>query len=127
MVTKQVHKRQLLFSENEVVRQVVLYTMAYCAKHYNIALHSIMVEGNHYHRADTDADAKRPLFNQTCHALIAKQLNVYYKERDALFSNQQTSVVESANGNDTLKRIAYSMGNPVKDGIDRESKSYKGR
>ena len=62
MVTKRVHKRQMLLIEDEYVTQVIEYTLAYCMQNYKVDLHAIIVEGNHIHRVDTDVDGVRPDF-----------------------------------------------------------------
>ena len=126
MVTRRVHKRQMLLIEDEYVTQVIEYTLAYCLYKYKVELHAIVVEGNHIHRVDTDADGIRPKFIQDFHSFVGRQLNQYYKEGDAFFSNKQTSIVDNATANDALQRIVYTMGNPVADGIEREGKNHKG-
>jgi len=126
MVTKRVHKRQLLLIEDDYVKQVIEYTLAYCMQKYRIDLHAIIVEGNHMHRVDTDADGLRPKFLQDFHSFVARQLNRYYKEADAFFSNKQTNIVDNVAEHDILHRIVYTMGNPVADGIEREGKNHKG-
>ena len=126
MSTRRVHKRQLLLIEDAHVTQIIEYTLAYCLQKYNIELHSMVVEGNHFHRVDTDPDAVRPKFLQDFHSLIARQINRYRGEGDALLSNKQTSIVDNETSEDILRRIVYSMGNPVADGIEREGKNHKG-
>ena len=126
MVTKRVHKRQMLLIGDDHVNQVVLYTLAYSMQDRGMALHSMVTEGNHIHRTDTDAKAVRPAVNQKFHSLVAKQLNRHYGESDAFFSNKQTNIVHNENENDVLDRIVYTMGNPVADGIEREGKNHKG-
>ncbi len=126
MVTKRVHKRQLLLIDDEYVNQVIEYTLAYCMQDIDMPLHAIVTEGNHLHRTDTDPNANRPAFIQKFHSLVAKQLNRYYGEADAFFSNKQTNIVHNENEDDVLNRIVYTMGNPVADGIEREGKNHKG-
>jgi len=126
MVTRRVHKRQLLLIEDEEVRQIIEYTLGYCLSKHNIKLHAIVVEGNHIHRVDTDVDGLRPDFIRDFHSLLARQLNCYHKEADAFFSNKPTSIVDNAKAEDVLRRIVYTMGNPVADGIEREGKNHKG-
>jgi len=126
MVTRRVHKRQMLLVEDDYVRQVIEYTLGYCLQKYNVELHAIVVEGNHIHRVDTDIDGLRPKFIQDFHSLLARQLNRHYNEGDAFFSNKQTSIVDNATAHDVMQRIVYTMGNPVADGIEREGKNHKG-
>ena len=126
MVTKRVHKRQMLLIEDEYVKQVIEYTLAYCLQKYELELHAIITEGNHLHRVDTDVERKRPQFIQDFHSFVARQLNRYYGEGDAFFSNKQTNIVDNAAADDILQRIVYTMGNPVADGIEREGKNHKG-
>jgi hypothetical protein len=126
MVTKRVHKRQMLLIEDDYVRQVIEYTLAYCLQKYQLDLHAIIVEGNHMHRVDTDADGVRPKFLQDFHSFVARQLNRYYNEGDAFFSSKQTNIVHNEAAHDVLQRIVYTMGNPVADGIEREGKNHKG-
>ena len=126
MVTRRVHKRQMLLLDDDYVRQVIEYTLAYCLQDHEIELHAIVTEGNHLHRVDTDGDGLRPEFLRDFHSLVARQLNRYYGEGDAFFSNKQTNIVDNATPNDVLRRIVYTMGNPVADGIEREGKNHKG-
>ncbi len=126
MVTRRVHKRQMLLIEDDHVRQIIEYTLGYCLQKYNVKLHALTVEGNHIHRVDTDIDGIRPKFIQDFHSFLARQLNSHYDEGDAFFSNKQTNIVDNATANDALERIVYAMGNPVSDGIEREGKNHKG-
>ena len=126
MVTKRVHKRQMLLIEDEYVTQVIEYTLAYCMLNYKVDLHAIIVEGNHIHRVDTDVDGVRPDFLRDFHSLVGRQLNRYYREGDSFFSSKQTNIVDNADEHDVLQRIVYTMGNPVADGIEREGKNHKG-
>lgn len=126
MVTRRVHKRQMLLVEDEDVTQIIEYTLAYCLHKYNIDLHAIVIEANHIHRVDTDVDGVRPKFIGTFHSLVARQLNRHYDEGDSLFSGKQTSIVHNEEAGDILNRIVYTMGNPVADGIEREGKNHKG-
>lgn len=126
MVTKRVHKRQMLLIEDDYVTQVIEYTLAYCMQNRNLEVHAMLVEGNHMHRVDTDIDGERPDFIQHFHSLVARQLNRHYKEGDSFFSGKQTNIVDNAAEHDVLQRIAYTMGNPVADGIEREGKDHKG-
>jgi len=126
MVTRRVHKRQLLLIENEKVRQIIEYTLGYCLMKHNVKLHAIVVEGNHIHRVDTDIDGLRPEFIRDFHSFLARQLNQYHEEADAFFSNKPTNIVDNADNEDVLNRIVYTMGNPVADGIEREGKNHKG-
>ena len=126
MVTKRVHKRQMLLIEDEYVTQVLEYTLAYCMYKYDQPLHAFVVEGNHYHRVDGDPEGLRPQFIQELHSLLARQLNRYYGEGDAFFSSKQTNIVDNQTPADVLERIVYAMGNPVADGIEREGRNHKG-
>ena len=126
MVTKRVHKRQLLLIEDDYVRQVLEYTLAHYVNEHKLDLHAIIVEGNHVHRVDTDPKGNRPDFLRDFHSFVARQLNRYYKEGDAFFSGKQTNIVDNESANDILQRIVYTMGNPVADGIEREGKNHKG-
>jgi putative transposase len=126
MVTKRVHKRQMLLIEDDYVTQVLEYTLAYCMSKYDQPLHAFVVEGNHYHRVDGDPEGLRPQFIQELHSLIARQLNRYYGEGDAFFSSKQTNIVDNETPADVLERIVYAMGNPVADGIEREGRNHKG-
>ncbi len=126
MVTRRVHKRQMLLIEDDYVRQVIEYTLGYCMQKYNVKLHAIIVEGNHIHRVETDIDGIRPNFIRDFHSFLGRQLNRYYKEGDAFFSNKPTNIVDNATPGDALERIVYAMANPVADGIEREGKNHKG-
>ncbi|MBL4635173.1 MAG: hypothetical protein JKY56_15005, partial [Kofleriaceae bacterium] len=119
MVTRRVHKRQMLLVEDEDVTQIIEYTLGYCLLKYNIDLHAIVIEANHIHRVDTDADGIRPKFIGAFHSLVARQLNRHYDESDSFFSGKQTSIVHNEEAGDILNRIVYTMGNPVADGIER--------
>ncbi len=127
MVTKRVHKRQMLLVEDAMVTQIVEYTLAYCVNKFDgIEVHALILEGNHIHRIDTAEHPNRPDFNRDFHSLLTRQLNTYYGEADALWSSKQTNVVINETPEDVVERIVYAMGNPVADGIVRHGKDYAG-
>jgi len=116
----------MLLVEDEDVTQIIEYTLGYCLLKYNIDLHAIVIEANHIHRVDTDADGIRPEFIRDFHSFLGRQLNRHYDEGDSFFSGKQTSIVHNEGAADILNRIVYTMGNPVADGIEREGKNHKG-
>ena len=126
MVTRRVHKRQMLLVGDEEVHQLLKFTLAYCAGKYRIALHCLLTEANHYHKVATDPNARLPDFYRDFHSQVARQLNQLYGEHDAFWSNKQTNVVGNESADDILERIQYAMGNPVADGIERQGKNHKG-
>ena len=116
----------MLLIENKEITQILEYTLGYCLAKHDIKLHAIVVEGNHFHRVDTDAEGIRSDFIRDLHSFLGRQLNRYYKQSHSFFSSAPTSIVHNEDPNDFLHRIVYAMGNPVNDGIEREGKNHKG-
>ena len=126
MVTRRVHKRQLLLLGDPMVDRGVKYTLAYCLQKYDIKLHALITEGNHIHQVDTDDHANLPDFFRDFHSFIARQLNIHYREHDAFWARSQTNVVANETANDVIERIKYAMGNPVADGSERYGDNHNG-
>lgn len=126
LYTRRCHRREFRLTPCEAVTQCMGYLAAVLSQDHGVELSAIIVEPSHHHTIGRDNKALSPKFTQDFHSFATRALNTYFNERDSMWNCSQTSQVSLADGNDILDKIAYSMGNPVKDGLVERGADYPG-
>jgi putative transposase len=119
-------RREFRLRPDRLVVQIYLYTLAYAANKHNIVLHDFVALCNHDHLIFTDPRAERPAFLQLFHSLAARAINAAFGEWDALWSAQPYSAPHLLEPDDVLRKVVYTLVNPVAAGLVRYCKDWAG-
>ena len=119
-------RREFRLRPDRLVVQIFLYTLAHAANKYGILLHDFVALSNHDHLVLTDPHTKRPAFLQLFHSLIARAVNAAFGEWDALWSAQPYSAPRLLEPEDVLRKLVYTLANPVAAGLVRYCKDWEG-
>src|SRR6185436_19184948 len=65
-------------------------------------------------------------FLETFHKLFAKHQNALRGRWENFWASEQTSVVELVNPEDVLRKMVYTLANPVKDHLVEHAKEWPG-
>jgi putative transposase len=125
-VTRRVAHRVFRLRPSRRVNQIVRYVVAVVAARTNIRIHAIVVMSNHWHVCLSDPDGRICEFTRDCHAFIARAVNAGYGDFENLWSTAQTSHVECVEPDDLIRKIAYTMANPVEAGLVRYGRHWPG-
>ncbi|MBW2733154.1 MAG: hypothetical protein JRH20_12245 [Deltaproteobacteria bacterium] len=98
-------------------KQIYEYVLALAAQEYRVDLHGYMVESNHDHVVSTDTEGNHPAFRQKKNSLIARAMNVHLNRRGAFWAPTDREVVELVDEGAQAEAYAYTLANPVKDGL----------
>ena len=119
-------RREFRLRPDRLVVQIFLYTLAHAANKYGILLHDFVALSNHDHLVLTDPHTKRPAFLQLFHSLVARAVNAAFGEWDALWSAQPYSAPRLLEPDDILRKLVYTLANPVAAGLVRYCKDWSG-
>ena len=125
-ITRRVRGREFRLLPNKKTNRVIGYIVAVMSKKYNISIHAICVLSDHWHLVVHDWFDNIVDFTRDCHSFIARAINNTYGDTESLWSSNQTSRPRPLTPADTLDRIGYTMGNPVKHGLVKYGRSWPG-
>ncbi|MBL4637051.1 MAG: hypothetical protein JKY56_24570 [Kofleriaceae bacterium] len=108
------------------MNQIIRYVLGVMSNRHQIDLHAVIAMSNHWHVVVSDEHANIVEFQRDCHSSISRALNASFGEFEAVWSSSPPSRVECEEPHDLLRRIAYTMANPVKDGLVRHGHSWPG-
>ena len=69
MVTRRTLRRHHLFRPDPAIRQLYLYTLAVCARKYDVLVHAVTLMSTHEHLVVTDTQGQLPDFLRRLHRL----------------------------------------------------------
>ena len=116
-VTRTTTQREFLLKPSEFVNQVFLYCLAVAAERTGVIVHAVCVMSNHYHAVLTDPLGKLPEFYGWLHEFVGKCLNIHYDREGNFWSTDETSVVRLVDHDAVLRKLAYTITNPVTAGL----------
>ena len=126
LVTRRITQRQFLLTPSPEVVQVYLYCLGYALLKHAIDLHAYCVMSNHVHLDLTDRGACLPAFKRDLNSLSARALNRLHGRRENLWSSDKPSYVDLAGPEDILRKIVYTITNPVAAGLVESSTQWSG-
>ena len=125
-ITRRVRGREFRLRPSKKTNQLIGYIVAVISKKYSISIHAICVLSDHWHLVIHDWFGHVVDFTRECHSLIARVINETYGDTESLWSSNRTDRPRLLTPADTLDRIAYTMGNPVKHGLVKNGRSWPG-
>ncbi len=117
METRRCSERRFFLRPSKRTNHIVLYCLAFAAEKYEVELHGYCAESNHIHEVDTDTQGNGPEFRQLKNSLIARAMNVELDRREAFWSPTDKEVTVLADTGAQIEAYAYTLANPVKDGL----------
>jgi putative transposase len=126
MVTRRCAQRQFLLAPSDHATQVFLYCLAVAAERTGLLVHAVIQMSNHYHMVATDVFGRIPEFLTWFHEFVAKALNAHYGRWENFWSSEQTSLVQLADDEAVLDKIAYILTNPVQAGLVADGEQWPG-
>jgi putative transposase len=126
LIQRRCTQRQFLLKPGEKTNQIVQYCFAVAAEKYEVLLHSLDVLSNHYHAEVTDTLGNLPDFLAYVNRLIAACLNASLRRWENFWATEQPCVVKLVSDEDKLRKMVYSMANPVSSYLVSHSHMWPG-
>lgn len=127
LVTRRCSERRLFLRPSERTNAIFLYVLAVAAQKYGIDVHAFCVLSNHYHLVITDPRARLPAFVQYLDSLVARAINASLGRWEGLWSSEASySAVSNAAPEDVVRKVAYTLANPVAAGLVRTGAEWPG-
>ena len=127
LVTRRCTQRQFLLTPT--TRRHVdafLYCLAYAANRTGVLIHAVIVMGNHYHLVVTDVHGVLPVFAECLNKLVAKCLNAMRGRWENFWASEPVSYVRLLDDEAVIDKIAYTLCNPVQEGLVERGDQWPG-
>lgn len=127
LVTRRCTQRQFLLTPtNRRFVDGFHYCLAYAASRTRVVLHAVIVMGNHYHLVVSDPDGVLPAFVECLNKLVAKLLNAMRGRWENFWATEQASYVRLVGVSAVIDKIAYTLCNPVQEGLVQRGTDWPG-
>ena len=103
-----------------------LYCLAYAAHRTGVLVHAVVVMGNHYHLVVTDPHGVLPVFAECLNKLVAKCMNAMRGRWENFWSSEPVSYVRLLDDEAIIDKIAYTLCNPVQEGLVKRGDQWPG-
>ena len=131
-VTRTTIGRMFLLAPSPVVNRVIRFCLFRAAAIYEVQVHWVVVESNHFHAGVTDIRGNISRFMAWFDGMVAKNLVAHYEQTrpneylDAIWSKDHFNAVVLPNAEAVMKAMAYDLTNPVKDGLVHDYRQWPG-
>lgn len=119
-------ERRFFLRPSKAAKQIYTYCLAVAAERFGIEVHGYCVESNHEHLITTDTRGNHPAFRQLKNSLIGRAMNVHLGRREAFWAPTDRDVTELVDEGAQVNAYAYTLANPVKDGLVKYGDQWPG-
>jgi REP-associated tyrosine transposase len=115
LVTRRCTQRQFLLRPDDATNNAFIYCLGEAAQRFEIDIMATCAMSNHHHTVIFDRHGRYPQFLEHFHKIFARSQNALRGRWENFWSNQQVSVVHLVDRGDILRKLVYTITNPVKD------------
>lgn len=126
LITRRTTQRQFFLRPSPTVNKVLLYCIAVAARRYGLRIHTVTAMTNHYHMVVTDPRGRLPDFERWLNSMVARALNSHYGRWENFWAPEQPSNVQLIDAADVLRKVVYTLSNPVAAGLVSHGDSWPG-
>src|SRR6266536_2268807 len=126
MITRRCSERRFFLRPDPETNNAFIYCLALAAEKYGVKVIFAATMSNHHHTGVVDVEGKLPDFLAHFHKLVAKHQNALRGRWEAMWANEQTSVVELVEPEDVLDKMVYALVNPVADHLVERVQDWPG-
>lgn len=113
-VTRRCTQRKFLLKPSQAANRAFEYCLAWAAQKTGVQVLFSVVLSNHYHLGLYDPKGRVSEFMCELNRLVAKHHNTMFRRRENLFSTDKYSKVLLESAIDVVRRLIYTLDNPVK-------------
>src|SRR6188474_1727585 len=126
LITRRCSERRFFLRPDHETNNAFIYCLAVAAQKYRIKVLFTTVMSNHHHTGVIDVDGTLPDFLAHFHKLVAKHQNALRGRWEAMWTAEQTSVVELVRPEDVFEKMIYALVNPVADHLVEQVHHWPG-
>lgn len=126
LITRRCTQRLLLMRPDAETNNAFIYCLAVAAQRHQIDILFTVAMSNHHHTGIYDRHGNYPAFLEYFHKLFAKCQNTLRGRWENFWASEQTSVVRLLNREDILRKLIYSVCNPVEAGLTAHALEWPG-
>jgi REP element-mobilizing transposase RayT len=127
LVTRRCTQRQFLLTPTTRRHvEAFVFCLAYAVKRTGVQIHAVVVMGNHYHIVLTDPLGVLPVFAECLNKLVAKCMNAMRGRWENFWSSEPVSYVRLLDDEAIVDKIAYTLCNPVQEGLVKRGEQWPG-
>jgi REP element-mobilizing transposase RayT len=126
LITRRCLHRQFLLRPSRLTNAIFLYVLALAARRYGVRVHAFCVLSNHFHLVVTDSRAELPAFEQYLDGVVARAVNASLGRWESFWAPGSYSAVALEGPSDVVRKVAYTLANPVAAGLVRTGREWPG-
>jgi len=126
IVTRRTTQRQFLLKPTALTMQIFKYCVGLAALLTGVRVHAICVLSNHWHAVVTDVEGHIPAFARFVHKYVAKAVNASLGRFENLWSSERVSYVRLEDADAVMRKMAYTVLNPVSARLVRTRSKWPG-
>ena len=126
LITRRCTQRMLLMRPDAETNEAFIYCLAVAAERFAVDVLFTVAMSNHHHTGIHDRHGNYPAFLEHFHKLFAKCQNSLRGRWENFWASEQTSVVRLVSGDDVLKKLIYTVCNPVEAGLVEHALEWPG-
>ncbi len=125
-VTRRCLERRFFLRPDKKARALFAYLFAVACDRSGVEPVAVCAMSNHYHAVLHDAQGRLPHFLQLFHSLLARSVNCHRGRWDRFWDGQDTHVCLPGDGQDAIRKAAYTLANPSAAGLVANSGDWPG-
>lgn len=126
LLTRCCSERRFLLKPSGLINAIVLYALAHYASRHGILVHGFCVLSNHYHLVATDVRGVLPDFLRDLNGVLARAVNQARGRSDGFWERESYSAVRLVDPEDMLRKLVYTLANPVQAGLISRASEWPG-
>ena len=115
LVTRRCTQRQFLLRPDDETNNAFVYCLGDAAQRFEIDVIATCAMSNHHHTVIFDRRGHYPQFVEHFHKMLARSQNALRGRWENFWSSEQVSVVRLVDRRDVVRKVLYTVTNPVKD------------
>src|SRR5690349_10149353 len=126
LITRRTEERRFLFRPDFLMDQIFLFLLALYATRFGMLIHAAILMSTHVHIVLTDPSGRLPEFLMHFNRMMVLATSSHRGTTHAVWDKRRPSVVELLTPDAILQKIAYTIGNPVADGLVQTATDWPG-
>jgi len=125
LLTRRTLRRHHLFRPDAGMKQLYLYTLAACARRYQVEVHAFCLMSTHPHEVVTDVLGQLPKFKAAFRRAMALGTKVLRKWEGCVWDDARSTVALET-PESILEKMAYTVANPTTSGVVKRPEQWPG-
>jgi putative transposase len=126
LITRRCSEQRLFLRPESRITRTFEYLLGLLSSEYAIEVHAYVVMSNHYHLVITDVEGRLPDFQRDLNSMLARAINDCHDRVESFWDRRSYNAVELVGDADVIRRIGYTLANPVAAGLVGRAREWEG-